>query len=746
MSPVACRKSPIAIAVSAALFAAIPLAHAAAEPQLEAITVSGAREGSATYEAPTQGSLDAGEPQSIINQHFIENNVTAGANYTDIVNIAPSVSQITPNGPGNAEMLQMSIRGFQDGQFNVTFDGIPFNDSNDFTHHTTSYFTAGTVGKIVVDRGPGTAAEVGNGTFGGTVAVQSKDPMMTTNVSPLATIGTWNTNALSVQVDTGVIDGTQGGRAMVTLTDFNTAGAMSNNDLRRKNAMVKYVQPLGSDTTITAVAMYNTLHQNVSQFGTTLDNMAAYGAHFSLSQIPNSDSYYGYNFDDIHTDFEYIGVKTRWDGVRIDNKAYTYAYYHGINETNDTSLLHTGSGAAANNPPFSTSDVAGQIGVNNYRSWGDILRAEGEIGPGTLRGGLWFDYQWNDRKLYNVDWTLGGIPDASTATSVFSGGRYFRDDLTTIDPFIEYEFHPIEALTVTPGVRYASFKRDLSGPVFPNLTGPQSISKSYNSAQPSLYANYKVLPNVSVYAQWAKGSMAPKDSNSFATLHGEPDIGTENTNNLQAGGTWKADGMTISAALYHIKVTSFTQINGPGSSLTNYGDSTFKGAELEGTYALGYGVALYGNYTHNSQDSALQGPIQYAPDKTFAAGLIYDNHHFYASLITKYTGFEYQGVQAQPPNNGNVPPLASCGPAGPCYKMPGYSITNLSLGYTLAKPSTGIKDVKFRLLVSDLSNNQSIYYVYGNTTGIGTPQYHGGQDAFMTLPGRGYSFSLSADF
>ena len=107
-----------------------------AAQQLEGIVVQGEKTGTASYEAPTQGVLDAGEPQSVIGQHYIENNVAPAENYTDIINIAPSVSEVTPNGPGNAEALQMSIRGFQDGQFNVTFDGIPFQDSNDFTAST----------------------------------------------------------------------------------------------------------------------------------------------------------------------------------------------------------------------------------------------------------------------------------------------------------------------------------------------------------------------------------------------------------------------------------------------------------------------------------------------------------------------------------------------------------------------------------------------------------------------------------
>ena len=55
---------------------------------------------SAAYQAPTQGSLSATQPQSIISQHYIQENAAPTANYTDIVSITPSVWSVDPNGPG----------------------------------------------------------------------------------------------------------------------------------------------------------------------------------------------------------------------------------------------------------------------------------------------------------------------------------------------------------------------------------------------------------------------------------------------------------------------------------------------------------------------------------------------------------------------------------------------------------------------------------------------------------------------
>src|SRR6202789_1976606 len=146
-------------------------------PALPTVVVSGAADkDSAITQAPTMAPLNVTQPTSVLSQYYIENNIAPSANYDDIVKIAPSVYSVSPNGPGLSENQVLSIRGFSDGFYNVTFDGIPWGDSNDFTHHSTSYFMAQNIGSVVVDRGPGNAATLGDATFGGTVAVMSDDP------------------------------------------------------------------------------------------------------------------------------------------------------------------------------------------------------------------------------------------------------------------------------------------------------------------------------------------------------------------------------------------------------------------------------------------------------------------------------------------------------------------------------------------------------------------------------------------
>src|SRR6202789_2577691 len=182
-------------------------AASAESPALPTVVVSGAADkDSAITQAPTMAPLNVTQPTSVLSQYYIENNIAPSANYDDIVKIAPSVYSVSPNGPGLSENQVLSIRGFSDGFYNVTFDGIPWGDSNDFTHHSTSYFMDHDLGGISVDRGPGTAATIGNATFGGTVGVSSKAPGADMSVTPYLGYGSFNSQLVGAQLDTGAME------------------------------------------------------------------------------------------------------------------------------------------------------------------------------------------------------------------------------------------------------------------------------------------------------------------------------------------------------------------------------------------------------------------------------------------------------------------------------------------------------------------------------------------------------------
>ena len=53
--------------------------------------------------------------------------------------MAPGMFSYSSNGAGLGD-TKTFFRGFKDGQYNIMFDGIPFNDTNDPTHHSWAFF------------------------------------------------------------------------------------------------------------------------------------------------------------------------------------------------------------------------------------------------------------------------------------------------------------------------------------------------------------------------------------------------------------------------------------------------------------------------------------------------------------------------------------------------------------------------------------------------------------------------------
>ena len=667
---------------------------------------------SAPYQAPTQGSLSATQPQSIISQHYIQENAAPTANYTDIVSSTPSVWSVDPNGPGMAEAQGMTMRGFADGQFNVTFDGIPWGDSNDFTHHSTTYFMAQDLGQIVVDRGPGSASTIGPATFGGTIAVSSKDPLAGASITPYATLGSFNTRLGGVEFDSGQLQRYGDAAAFIDYKQSRTDGWLDNLGQRRKNLFFKLVKPAGEDTLVTMVAMVNSIHQNIS-LGSTAAQIAQYGPRYALNRDPSSQAYYDYNYDDITSDFEYLGVNTRVGGWKVDNKVYTYAYDHfGFNGLDP-------NGETPNGTIYGPNNVPGQKMTMQYRSVGDLLRMSQPLGPGDLDLGIWGDHQNNLRWQYEVDFSNGLAYNAPTV--VAATDRNMRDTLDQLQPYVEYAWKLSPDLTLTPGVKYVSFRRSIDAEVNQKTGTPLSYSKTWTKALPSVDLHYMIEKGWSAYAQLAKGFLAPNLNTFYTADPSASDLNPEQTTNAQVGTAWKSPRLTVSGDVYYIdfnnKVESRT-IAG-NTVFFNAGGAIYKGVEGEATYYAGSGFSIYANGSVNSAKEKDTGQwMPNTPKSTAAAGVIYNAGPVYASALVHYIGSRYG-------DTGETQPLS------------GYSVTSLAASYTLENGPGALRGAKVGLQLNNVFDKTDIFALAGYTGGANTPLY-------WTIPGRSVMVTLSA--
>lgn len=693
--------------------------------QLSTVVVSGSeiQEQSATTQAPTLTPLQASQPTSLISQYFIQNNMPTTSNYSDIIAISPSVQSIQPNGPGLEENQSLSIRGFQDGFFNVTFDGIPWNDSNDFTHHSTSYFMDNDLGDVSVDRGPGTAATIGDATFGGTVANVSKAPLSDMTLTPSVTYGSFGTSVIGAQFDTGTISKWGGAAGYIDAESLSSGGELSNSGLDRKNIFAKFEVPLDGIGVFTFVAMYNQIHQNIG-VGATAAQIAEYGPTYMLSSNPDSQDYYGYNFDSIHTDFEYLGLTSDLGGGwTLNNKVYTYGYWHRGHAGEDP------NGPTPNGTPYGADDVPGTLLTNDYRSWGDTLNLQDTFSFGDLKTGAWVDRQFNVRGLANTDETLNdafveSVP--GSIVSAYDGGRLLNQELTTLQGYVQFDWIPVSQLTLSPGVRYVSFERDVNAIVNVKSGAAQSYDNTFTSTLPSLLAHYMITRNWSAYVQAAKGFLAPNENYFNYAAPGSTDLSPQQTWNYQAGSSWQNQRLSLSADVYYITFNNEISSETVGNETVfyNLGGTKYKGVEAESTFYVGSGFSVYANGSVNSaKDNTTGDWVPFAPDFTTALGAIYNLHGWYASVIDKWVGRTYDA-------------------AGQTFPIGSYAILNGALGYKFVSAQGWLHDASIKLDFDNLLNNTNIDMTPGTTAG-GTAQYPGGVPLYWTIPGRSVFATLS---
>ena len=668
----------------------------------------------AAKSAPSQGSLDARSAQSEVSEAFIRNYTSPIADFSQVIQMTPGVYSYSPNGPGLGD-TKTYFRGFQDGDYSVTFDGIPFQDTNSPTHHTWAFFPAQFIGGAVVDRSPGSAATIGPANFGGSINLLSRnlDPQQRTSVT--GSYGTWNTSLIGLEHETGQFGTDGSSNLLFNVHEMKSDGYETYNKQKRDAISLKYQFAVTDNTALTVFASSIDLHTNTPNTkGPTRAQVAQYGDNYLMSGDPRQANYYGYDFYHVTSDFEYLGLTSNLgNGWKLDDKLYTYAY-HNQQNYNGTTI----------------STTSGTDKLNAYRTYGNLLRLSQESGTGTFRTGLWSEYA--DTNRYQVP------SDPRTWINAALPNFHEKFKTTTLQPFVEYEFNVTNDLKITPGVKYASYRQDFTqfadnGKTVGNLGGLPSISHAatYNSTLPSLDVHYKLQQNWSAYAQFATGSEIPP-TNVFDVKNANVTVlpAMVKTKTFQIGTVWKSDKFTLDVDAYHIKFdnaySSSTDTSGNTTFYAN-GTSVTQGVEAESNIILGAGFNLYINGTYGSSKYASGLWVASAPSDTETLGLSYEQGAWNTGWFTKRVGKMYN-------DNGGTHQAVSIDP---------FLLSNLFVNYTWKNPVSWAKQAKFQFAVNNLFDNHSIVGVTpaSTTTSIPAPG-----DQLTLLPARSTSLTLTLDF
>ena len=453
------------------------------------IIVSGTK---VNKETPITASVHTAEPQSIITRTIIEDSVSKTTDFMSIAALSPGASTTNlGNGPGFGD-AKLILRGFGDGKYNVTIDGIPFGDSNDPTHHSTAYFPDGTYDSIVIDRGPGYATDLGQASYGGNVHLFSRTPEDTFGVELLGLYGSYNSQLERLTVNSGKISSLGDLKIIAVGEHKKTDGALTGLPGEWYNGFIKGEVDLGSHAKLTLMSTYNhsILYQpdsssgascfvsetgaptnapaNVkasdcqaaSQIGTFGLNYAALSpAQAATSAWPSARN--DWNWQDKATDFEI--ARLQWDitpWLSLDNKAYTYFYKNFTFEADNVGIpcpiatattcsnqttyaaqaISAKTGFLAPASPVA-GDIPGHSKLNQYRQIGDVLELDAKTSIGIAKVGFWYEHSRSHRVGYDYDLTLlsaaGGLSADYFNVNIANSGPYWnynkKDGATNIE-------------------------------------------------------------------------------------------------------------------------------------------------------------------------------------------------------------------------------------------------------------------------------------------------------------------------
>ena len=667
---------------------------------------------------PITASLQTFEPQSIISRSIIENSVPPTADYSQVIMLTPGASLVPSSGNGvGLGDAKITLRGFTDGHYNMTYDGIPFGDSNDPTHHSTSYFPNGTYERIIVDRGPGGATDLGQASYGGNVHIISREATDKFFVEEQGVYGSFNSMLERLTVNSGSIQ-QLGDLKLIAVGEYKqTDGALSNQPGWWANGYIKLEKPLGNNALFTVLANYNQsmFNQSDAAGGATLQQIQLFGKNFgattpgtaAASRYPNARN--DWNWENKTTDFEIARLQVDASShIHIDNKLYTYFYKNFTLSSEDSTtqcdLLSTADQCVASPPGVAilvkaqgtgpgggggkvlVGDIAGYTKLNQYRQWGDVLQVNADTSIGILKAGLWYEHSSSKRYRYDYDFTTasraGGISDYNFAFNIMNNGSnwnwkekdkpfntmlngqfvpaYIKYDERTswdqIQGFGEFDFKLLnDTLTITPGVKVQDFTRKINTPIAAQSSriGIHS-QQSYKPTLPYATINYLVRPDLSVYAQFAKGFLIPSLGASLESKSSNPSVPQDplptKTTNYQAGLVYSGNRLNVDADVYYIEASNSTFIDPTNSNnvVQNALAARYKGVEgqvsyvvLPGLTAIANGTVMSSKNVNDATDPLGGKWLQGAPNYTALLGAVYSSGRFKLSYLHKFTGHQW---------------------------------------------------------------------------------------------------------
>jgi iron complex outermembrane receptor protein len=705
--------------------------------------------------APSGNLLEAVSAKTEVSSDFIKNFMSPVADYAEYVNYAPGTFSLNPNGIGLGQGKTF-FRGFADGQYTMTFDGIPFEDTNTPTHHSWANFPSGWTDSVDFDRSPGLASNFGPTNFGGSINMMSPQLFPDPDIRATVNYGSFDTRVLQLDAESGFFGPGSRNSFLMNIQQLLSDGYQTYNRQKRVAGYGKYQYRVSDRSSLTLYGGLVDIWTNTpNTTNPTRAQVAEFGDNYLMDGTPLLSNgtpdpyYYGYDTYHVQTDFEYAAYNADLgDGWKFDTKLYTTRYWNKQFYQNGATVTLT------------AAKPSGVDKLNGYRHAGDTAILSKVSKWGVFRTGFWYDWAYTDRYQY----------PSNILTQLDTPLPNFHEHFITqsTQPFAEFEWHAAPKMAVTVGVKDANYAMSLNqyqdngktvgclggvlgsypggGPPLCN-GGAAFVTHSidYNNWLPNIAARYYLRSSWSVYAQWAEGSVIPPSSvfdvpNAQVLTPPKPTL----AKTYQAGSVMKHRRWTLDADAYYIHFQngydSYTDPTTNEPVFVATGPSNTKGVEAETNFVLGYGLSLYANGSMGSAKYQT-GPnypngglwVADTPRNVETVSLLWHHRDWSVGLVDKRVGSLYN-------DNGSlnylVDGISIPFPVDEALQINSFNVVNVFANYTV-KGSSWLRGSKLGLAVNNLSNSHNIVGITPGTAATAAAHYvESPTDQLNLLPGR----------
>ncbi|HKF50238.1 MAG TPA: TonB-dependent receptor [Terracidiphilus sp.] len=656
----------VAVTAGAATSVSITLSLASVS---EEVTVEAEADTSiASQLSPVKSVLDAGSARTEITSQYVTEYTSPVTDFSDIIQAAPGTVSWANNGIGNGQS-KIYFRGFVDDDYTMTWDGVPFEDANDPSHHSWAYVPAPAIGYVDFDRSPGAASDMGPANFGGSIHMFSPRLGDGMTMQASSSVGSWNTQQYLGEFNSGLFGGKNPHYNMWFEGHHQTSdGYLTNSPQVRTAASLKFTNKISDQTNFALVGTVVIVDANTPNNDATRGQIQNHGDNYLLdSNQFNADGsynaqYYRYYTYHVPTNFEIATLTSDLGkGWKADSKTYTYSYsnHQHYQNAQDSDPLAS--------PPIqeAVNATSGIDKMNQYNRIGEIGTLSYASRYGVFRTGGWWEYTMTNRYQIKSDPSQGFVHAPGIKNIKF----HENFNTTTVQPFAEFQLVAIPRWTITAGIKDAYYnmwlKQFADGKTVGNLNGNAYVihDQGYNSWLPSVEANFRIKNSWSVYGDYGRGSIIPFSAvfdvtGAQVAVTPPPTVAAT----YQGGTVFKINRFSMDADVFHIhfvnQYSSFTPSSGPDSGFAFYyatPPSNTNGFEGEGNVYFGGGISLFANGTigsakyeaSNGTPATTTAPavaaspeawVALAPHDTESVGLTYQRKAFDVGFFDKRVG------------------------------------------------------------------------------------------------------------